>query len=252
MRGMVSNEKNKGFNMIDLIITIAIISIIAVCITPTVIKFIDKSRKAVDVQTAQTIYDAANLAACSSDDDIYDGWFATDDVPLIKNHPEKDAVYCVTPDGHINNGTWRVAEKPNMAMYGYYDIRPVAWVRGKKFSGGHSSWENTLFKVAYDSEYNDKVSTRQMKYTNGFLCDLFHDEAINERDHGGVRLYDGEKMNMLKFKYRKDSGLGKPECWILYKRSDSNFPEIWIGTKPTGKVIKPLYRIYPDPCDEYR
>ena len=33
-----------------------------------------------------------------------------------------------------------------------------------------------------------------MKYTNGFLCDSFYDEAINERDHGGVRLYDGEKI----------------------------------------------------------
>jgi hypothetical protein len=253
MRGWKNYERNKGYNMIDLVITIAIMSILAICIAPSVIQYIDKSRKSVDVSTGEALFLAANLSACSSDDEIYDGWFATDDVPLQRNHPEKDGVYVATDDGHRLNVTWRVCEKPEMARYGYYDLRPVAWVRGKQFSGGHSNWENTLFKVAYDSDYGTpKVTTRQIIYTNGFLCNLFHEEAVGERDHAGVRKYDGEHMEMIKFKYRKNSGQGTPECWILYKRSDNNYPEVWIGDKPTGKCIRPIYRIYPDPCNEYR
>lgn len=250
MSRLKSVEKNKGYNIIDLIITIAIMSILAVCIAPSAIKFIDKSRKAVDVTTAETIFNAANLAACSSDDEVYDGWFACDDVPA-KN---ENGVFCVTADGHRNNASWLVEkDRPWMADQGYYDIRPVAWCRGKQFKGTHSQWENTLFKATYDSDTaydNKKVSSRQMKYTNGFLSNLFHDAALSERDHGGVRKYDGEQQNFLKFRYRKDSGRGTPECWILYKRSDSNLPEVWIGYK--SGAVRPIYRLYPNPCDEYR
>lgn len=62
---MKENKKklnNKGFSLVELIIVIAIMAILAGALAPQLIKYLDKSRKATDVQTAQTIATAVNAA----------------------------------------------------------------------------------------------------------------------------------------------------------------------------------------------
>lgn len=62
---MKENKKklnNKGFSLVELIIVIAIMAILAGALAPQLIKYLDKSRKATDVQTAQTIATAVNSA----------------------------------------------------------------------------------------------------------------------------------------------------------------------------------------------
>lgn len=50
---------NKGFSLVELIIVIAIMAILAAAIAPALIRYIDKSRKATDVDAANTILEAA-------------------------------------------------------------------------------------------------------------------------------------------------------------------------------------------------
>lgn len=70
---MKKNKKklnNKGFSLVELIIVIAIIAILAGALAPQLIKYLDKSRKASDIQTAQTIATAVNAAL--ADEEAYD------------------------------------------------------------------------------------------------------------------------------------------------------------------------------------
>lgn len=67
---MKRNKKklnNKGFSLVELIIVIAIMAILSGALAPQLIKYLDKSRKAADVQAAQTIATAVNTALTNED-----------------------------------------------------------------------------------------------------------------------------------------------------------------------------------------
>ena len=49
-------KNNKGFSLVELIIVIAIMSILAAVFGLALIRYIDKSKKAVDIETAQEIF----------------------------------------------------------------------------------------------------------------------------------------------------------------------------------------------------
>ncbi len=63
----VKKLNNKGFSLVEIIIVIAIMAVLAGALAPQLIKYIDKSRKSADVQTAQTIALAVNTALAEED-----------------------------------------------------------------------------------------------------------------------------------------------------------------------------------------
>lgn len=60
-------KSNKGFSLVELIIVIAIMAILAAAIAPALIRYIDKSRKADDVQFFGQIQTAASAALANED-----------------------------------------------------------------------------------------------------------------------------------------------------------------------------------------
>lgn len=62
---------HRGFSLIELIIVIAIMAILAAVTAPVLIRYIDKARKADDVEAAGSILSAANAALGNSD--AYEG-----------------------------------------------------------------------------------------------------------------------------------------------------------------------------------
>lgn len=64
---------NKGFSLVELIIVIAIMAILVGAVTPQVIKYVEKSREAKDLQLLQTVFTAAQTA------------IMTDEVALASN-----------------------------------------------------------------------------------------------------------------------------------------------------------------------
>jgi prepilin-type N-terminal cleavage/methylation domain-containing protein len=262
MKGKMIN-KNKGFSLVELIIIIAIMSILAASISMALIRYIDKAKKAVDLQTAETIYNAANLAAATASNDAAAGWSI-----CAKNGTSYRGTVAVTNDGYrAFDGYWNGVYTPTGTTY---VIQPVAWARGIRNDGAYGSWENTMFKATIDSATGD--GALQRAYTDEFLSNLFHDGAQGGYNEQGHRTYDGETMSLLKISYRKLTKVKKsevqdqrafkessydgrkyPECWILYRRMDTGEPEVWIGFKGnTNQSIEPLYRLYPDPCPAYQ
>ena len=224
-------KNNKGFSLIELVMALAIVAILSMTIAPTMIRYIGRARKAIDNQTGYCMYVAANLAAATAREDVEAGW----DACLVKkNSGTNNAVYYVGPDGHTCN-----ASTP-----GAYQIIPVAWARGIRYKYQQWDWDNALFKVAYDD-----LQAKQQPFVDEFLLNIPQGRAVGGTTRN--RYYSGFSEDYYFLKYKKDSGRGVPECWILYRRTDNEMPEVWIGKKPSGKVIQPIYRIYPDPCEEY-
>ena len=237
---------SSGFSLVELIIVIAIMAILAAVVTPVLIRYINKSRKAVDIETAQTIYEAANLASASYDDGVAEGWT----VAAMWASDSDVARTTVTNSGHntLFDSTASASER--------YVISCVSWARGVNYNGGSGvEWQNAQFKSTIDSGPKGDL---QRQYTNEFLKNLVHDNAVGAVYYPkGKNNFDGFSSQTMVMKFKADAGYGEPECWMVCIRSDNHKPEIWIGDKNfngrgTGQKVRPLYRIYPDPCKEYR
>jgi len=59
--------ENKGFSLIELIVVIAIMAILVGAISPQLVKYIAKSRRAVDVKNAAEIVEAFNVTRVAND-----------------------------------------------------------------------------------------------------------------------------------------------------------------------------------------
>ena len=64
-----TKKNNKGFSLVELIVVVLIMAIIAVSLAPQVMKWVDNSRQAVDVQTKDSIVSAFSIA--STDKNVY-------------------------------------------------------------------------------------------------------------------------------------------------------------------------------------
>ena len=233
-------RNDKGFSLIELIIVIAIMAILAAAIAPALIRYIDKSRKAIDISNAEVIFKAAEMAATTGSDDAMDGW---SEVANSTNHA-LDGYAEVTENGYL--------AKFDMAAKKKYHVNVIAWSRGVNYNVGGTEWQNAKFKVTRDSNY-----AKQIQYTDEFLSCLLQDSAKGETYQKNKQLkFHGFSAQSIEFKYKKSLIYGKPECWLICVNCETHTPEVWIGDKnynsnPDHKV-RPMYRLYPNPCDAYR
>ena len=142
------NKKNRGFSLIELIVVIAIMGLLISVLAPVYTRYIAKSQKAMDVETAKSIYDTVTLAL--NDSDAYEGWLENDRLSAGRA-TVKD------PDGKS------------------YEIRPVAWCRGVQYK----NYENSYFKVAHD---NSKL---QKAFVNELLFYLSQEDAMTGKGYHG-------------------------------------------------------------------
>lgn len=217
------NNHNKGFSLVELIIVISIIAILAAAISPALIRYIEKSRKRVDVQSAEMIYDAVLYSLSSGNDEVQEAWM------------------------NIDNGS--SASEFTDPFYGH-KMRPVAWARGVKVG----EYENSMFKCAHNGQ-NEQI------FVDDMLDALAQDKAKglgNSWTKNKPNAYDGQSTCMVPLKYGKrmksdfSNEYDQPECYIICRDTVTNNPVIYIGTKHSGQNLKVFWRVFPDPCDKYK
>ena len=212
---MKTKKYDNGFTLVELIIVIAIMAILSAAIAPAVIGYIEKARKADDVQTAKIIYDAVNFALASGDDEVEDAW-------INDASNEGDGTMQSTLTGH--------------------NLRPVAWARGVKVG----DWQNSLYKCAHNG-------AGEQPFVDEMLEALAQDAAKgkgNSWDKNKPNAYDGKSSCLTPLKYGKKMDGHRPECWIIYRDVVTNEPEIYIGYK--SGAVKGVWRMWPETCKEYK
>ncbi|SEQ45597.1 prepilin-type N-terminal cleavage/methylation domain-containing protein [Lachnospiraceae bacterium NE2001] len=246
---------NNGFSLVELLIVISIMTILAAAVAPALIRYLDKSRKAVDIETAQMMFEAAELASTSGNDDAYTGWA----IPVKTTKTADVSRTWVGANGHNCNLDGSISNRTE----GSYEIVCIAWCRGVYYKSpsnkNSKGWENSQFKSTLDDKGGEEAELTR-EYTDEFLKNLFHLDGVGKVYGGtdGANSFDGYHAGtMLPMKYKKNAGYGDPECWMVCVNCTSMKPEIWIGDKNfNGRGVKqkvrPLYRLYPDPCAEYK
>ncbi len=175
-------------------------AILASAIALNVVRYIDMKRKQMDVQTAEHLYKAVQLAMASSNDDAFNGWSAC----TYSGYP---AQYRATEEGYQATNTGA----------GTYNMRPVAWCRGIKFR----NYENSYFKATLDYtpqpgddgtvKDTDDIATKRAKQQRAFTNEMLHcfmqDNAKGGTYTGTDRTnytFDGkEGLSNFGFKYKK-------------------------------------------------
>jgi prepilin-type N-terminal cleavage/methylation domain len=133
--------KNKGFSLVELIIVIAIMAILAAAIAPAVIRYIDKSRHATDVESADEI------ARCIANELLADDLEFGDDpsfkVTVDGTGTKIEAVNIPNASDHIH----KVFEGLNITNY-----NPPG-------NGGGSSWTCTSTELKCKSIHTYSTAT---------------------------------------------------------------------------------------------
>ena len=224
-------KNNKGLSLVELIIVVAIIAILSAAVSPALIRYIEKSRKRLDVQSATVIHDAVLYSLANEDEDVYDSFMNT-------GKEYSSAEFTDPSTGH--------------------KMRPVAYARGVKVG----EYENSLFKCAH----NDSKGGEQA-FVNGMLEAMSQDKAVGKgytwnSNKKTPNAYDGRSSCMVPLKFGKkmksdiknDGGYPEvyPEAYIIARDIVTNQPVIYIGAKPSGKLLQAYWRVYPEPCDKYK
>ena len=211
------SKKNKGFSLVELIIAMSIMVILAAVIGMAVIRYLNKARKQMDVETAETIYKAAQLTIASSDDAVKNAWERT-----------------------TNQKKWTVTTNGET-----YKVECIAWARGS-FNYRHDNGE---FKNGWNSEDDQwdwvlelKANLIQVGGRNfNTPYEVLPFKYRKSKDPYGKHSQYADSWIIYR---RVEDGKNR--------KADDYEIEVWIGYKENGAdnygttLVQPYYRLYPD------
>ena len=206
------DNKNRGISLIELIIVIAIMGILVGIISPMFVKYVNKSRKAKDVYTADQIARAVNVA-------------------FIENQDANDAFNTFTGKkvrvSATHNGVTRSYEVYLIASNGQQDTNK----KSNCFNGGEKKFYKSK-KDGSDGFYG--VINRELGLSTTEMNPQIIPKYKAKREGAGV---EGRPYTEV-------------DRWRICRRAEDGTLEIWAAqANPWGGY--PIYRVWPQPDDEY-
>ena len=230
----------KGFTLVELVIVIAIISTLAMLITPSVMGFVSAAKKKATVVNGKTIYMAAIQALQS--EDAYNSFYTPQ---------AKWTAYEATPEGRIVSTTTtykgvtsiyskKVDLNSDLEGEGNYRFTVVARVDGVPHStGGDWSDPTNITHVFRTWDYSDK---RYETFVKAMCADLDMKLGQQKGDNFQVK---------MPYRKREDGGTLPLIRWlVVYRLDDPTRIEVWAGDGYKAEN-GPAYRVYPNPGPNY-
>ena len=213
-------KNNSGISLIELIIVIAIMAILIGVLVPNFFRYVEKSRKAKDVWTADEIARAVSVAFIEHPEakEAFDNWGVLPGTGL-------SLPVSVTVDGETES-----YEVDVVASSGTQDTNTVS----NCFNGGATSFYE-VNKDGSDGFYG--VVNRELGL------------STTEMNSSIIPAYTKKKEGPKTAKLGSNNYM-ELDRWRICKRKDNGTMEIWTAQPhPWGGY--PIYRVWPVPDDVY-
>lgn len=216
---------NKGITLLEIIIAIAIMAILVGAIVPQYIKFVDKSRKATDIENADTIAKAFQRVIVSN--------------PEFYNFYSKKK-----PDGCL---TIRVDEQTagegSYQIYALFSSEDYGMFSGTTYQNSPKNSEGLNIYEAI----NEELGIQQVDTATAQKWQ--RERRGNFKNNIMVPQYKIKKQTP--HPYASDGKVHtEVDRWRICKNANTGQLEIWAadGSKAGGW---PCFRLWPVPCDAY-
>ena len=225
---------NKGISLLELIIAITIMAVLVGVITPQYVKYLNKSKKAVDLANAEKIAKAFEHIIIDNPE-FYDFYTYEANKKGIKIE------VVANWHGEGNKSKKVPGQKVGEKSYTMYSL--ISSEDFGVFSGG-----------AFKDSPKNKDGLNIYDALNEELGIRFESTAKMQeyqRNHGG---YDKNDIMVPKYKIKPnfDERRGYVDRWRICKRADGQL-EIWTAENSVSGDGGgyPCYRLWPVPCDAY-
>ena len=211
-------KKNLGFSLTEIIIVVGILAVLVTALTPTLIKYINKAQKAVDISNAQTIAEVCH-EVLAEDDDAYYGFYGHQQ----SNFRVVDTTDPSNPDSYVVAVTVRWNENANR------------WVAEDTGASGNKN-KGTDFLDAFMLRMYGTTDPTKKPFRLHYKKD-----PSKSANKGKPTSY------LICLRRHNEDGISRKQA-----RGDEPL-EIWIGTAPehSGWCPIPTYKVYPTVCSEY-
>lgn len=215
---------NKGISLLELIIAISIMAILVGVLVPQYTKFVNKSRKAVDLTNAEKIAKAFERVLINN--------------PEFYDFYQKPNIGVRRQVGRGKEIPVQVAGESNYTMYALISSENFGIFSGSAFKGNPKNSEGQDIYEALNEELGiDYADTNTVQ---------------RWQRNGGATKKNEIMVPRYKIKPSFDARRGYVDRWRICKRADGQL-EIWTAENSVSGDGGgfPCYRLWPVPCDAY-